>query len=586
MGFSMPHGYGSPQIFLNASTAPAPAAAPSKASQAPSAVVHGQLRGITPLGHSEGTFWWFSNDLGEVAKVKHKDSISSSTLLSLGGHAWCDATYGFDKKDGRAINFQRLAGDLREECLKRGPFNSDRVRGGGVWEEGGRLVVNSKDCFRGGDRHVLGRVTSKFVYSRNADLGIAPDTASATKNEVAEVLAFLKTFNTVNGDSDAKLLIGMLGCMYVPAALQRRPHAYVYGDAGSGKSLLLKLFERLLGPAALSRSNESAAGLRQALRSQSLACLLDESGTDNEQLAKLLEYLRTSADGKKSDKGGASHDQTTFEHRTVALMVGVNPIEMDTQDESRFVMVHLLEHDKATSTSSSHKQYPTEHNEDAQAALGLRIFARMIDAWPRFVSSRLMLERALTGSNRFSDTMTPVLASAYVALHDDDINSIEAAKAWIETFNLDAERERTEIVSPGQQFMQSLASTVVRTNVSGPFDMSIGQLWHRAAHATEAGGGWREELFKLGMRIDRNESREAGESSHRISFAVNNNQALRKIVDEMQGFKGVDLKKLIKRVKGATSTVKTQRMGEYGSPSTLSVPYERPSEKPSALHRD
>jgi hypothetical protein len=539
--------------------------------------------GYIPLAYEQGIYYVWSIDQAEVKQLHESKLEKSSELMSHVGnkYLWNPVNGLIQKSDKgvESINFRKLGGQIRDACILRGNWRSDRVRPAGVWLDDGELVVNSHNAYRVSDGSPLNRA-GKRIYARGRELGVSPDTAVATVEDSQKVLKFLKGFNwkkrskTKSGqltgkDTDALLLLGTLFISYLCAALPHRPHTFVQADANSGKSVLLKFFRFMLGDAGISFSRSNGNGLRQSMKKAGacIACVLDESGSDSKQIATLLEYLRLAFDGSKMPKGTADHVGVEFEIRTIALVVGVIAPEMDAQDARRFLMHEMSPWEGAREANELYTPKNADSNPIVEQ-LGRKMFARALSHWPRLVSTIDALQRVVGVEGGAAETLLPSIAGCYVALHDEDLVDDAAAKAWLDKFDIEDQTARIQKTSVGVEFLDRLSSTIVKTGAAGfGADMSIGTLWDFAYDDTGPRGAWRRELGLHGMKMELDEEGNVRIGIHPTSGGFS------RIVSAMK-WKGGDAASLIMRIPGFS---KETSKGKIGGTSTTyhTIPFER-----------
>ena len=89
-------------------------------------------------------------------------------------------------------------------------------------------------------------------------------------------------------------------------ALKWRPHIWLTGSAGTGKSWVFKnVVRRLLGETALAVQGEtSEAGLRQTLGHDALPVVFDEADIDDRRSADRIQNILTLMRSASTDDGG------------------------------------------------------------------------------------------------------------------------------------------------------------------------------------------------------------------------------------------------------------------------------------------
>ena len=533
--------------------------------------------GYIPLGYSDSTYYVWSVDQGEMKKIPEMKLKDSSLIMSLVGNKYLWDNYCVEnpKTGKKTQDLGAFAGNLRDACVRLKGRSMSKTRGSGVWREGEDLVVNSDEAFYSSDGALADRVNGQHIYLRVRNLGITHDQVAASTADVQNVLSFLKTFRFQRGESDAMLMLGWLFLSFICGALPHRPHAFVHADAGSGKSTLLKFIRFLLGDAHYSASDANEPSLRQSLGKTSIAAILDESGADSAHIATLLRFFRLSYDGTNKGKGGSDGKPTDYEIRSMGLLCGVTAPEMDSQEARRFLMFGMQPTD-GNSGGPQHQLFTLENADENPLVsdLGRKMFKRSLDSWPRLRHAMTLLRgsigRRLKAKDPAADTLVPVIASAFVALHDHDLADDAAADAWLAKFDIRDDLERVQNVASGEEFLEKLASIKVTTKAAGfSTEMTISELWARAHDDEPREGAWRRELGMHGMAIGLDAN---GGTEVRISSTLDGfNELMAKTK-----WKIGSIDSLIRRARGALPYQK-KMPAKIGTIDTrfLSVPYVR-----------
>jgi putative DNA primase/helicase len=137
-------------------------------------------------------------------------------------------------------------------------FNSKWIRGRGAWMDGENVVIHSGEhLIVNGKRTDFHDFNSKYIYEIGEDMGFKAVEGLTTKQS-SVLLDILKLVNWER-EVDAYLLAGW--CVVAPmcGALPWRPHVWLTGGAGSGKSWIFeKIVRRLLGDSAMSVQGETS----------------------------------------------------------------------------------------------------------------------------------------------------------------------------------------------------------------------------------------------------------------------------------------------------------------------------------------
>ncbi|WP_209000462.1 hypothetical protein, partial [Labrenzia sp. DG1229] len=248
----------------------------------------------------------------------------------------------------------------------------------------------------------------------------------------------LMTWNLERGRTDAMLLLGWNGVAMLGAALDWRPSAFIVGEAGTGKSELIKLQKEIQGRGMVSTTNATDAGLYQHAGHDSLPIWIDEmEGDDNaEQAKKLLKMARDAASGSVRIRGGADHKGVEFQARSAFGFSGITPPPIPPANLTRLAIIQLRP------LLSADGIVPKLSDPETT---GARLLRRLVDQWEDFPSIyetyRTVLREA--GHNaRGQNTFGTLLACGHMLLGDDGLEelglpSFEGLQAWGEALAAD-----------------------------------------------------------------------------------------------------------------------------------------------------
>jgi putative DNA primase/helicase len=150
--------------------------------------------------------------------------------------------------------------------------------------------------------------------------------------------------------ASALLVAGWIFLAPICGALRWRPHIWITGPAGSGKTSIVEGYVgALLGNIGLrlDAGSSTAAGTRQTLSCDARPVILDESESDDERgrqrIAELLTIARgaSSASGAKIVKGTAAGVAMDFHVRGAFCMSSIGTQLEKKADTSRFALLSL-----------------------------------------------------------------------------------------------------------------------------------------------------------------------------------------------------------------------------------------------------
>ena len=397
----------------------------------------------TPLGHDRGVYYYHnagSQQIVEMTPAQHTEP----NLRALAPAKFWEREY--QAKSG--ADYKAAAQAMIEACHRRGIFDRTRIRGRGAWFDDGRCVLHLGDrIVIGKDSYMPAAVPSKFHYEAGhpleADLSAPLDNAQAHAfYQLVEMLPWeRKRFAT--------LLAGWCVCAHIGGVLRWRPHVWVIGRKGSGKTYVMSnIVDRVLGENRLFvQSDTSEAGIRQELGGDSLPVMFDEAeGTDHRSIGRLQSVLglvrqSSSETGGRIVKGSTSGKSVHYSIRSCFAFSSINSSLMQESDNSRVSVLEL-------------NQDYSKHPFDEIVRAGDELFrdgyiesfyARAIKLAPIIRENAKTFASAVAivlNEQRAGDQMGALLAGAY-SLHSQKIITPEKAREWV--LEQDWTEERTEV---------------------------------------------------------------------------------------------------------------------------------------------
>lgn len=530
------------------------------------------------LGH-DGKKHYIYNCNKQTLTGYRTNELTDSVLCELDSPEWWDGNFpapggkgGYDRR--RALRW------LFEISHSRGYFNLDSCRGRGAWLDRGRIVFHLGDCLMvNGEVMPLSHLKdAEFVYQLNKRLCDIPDQqlTAAEGKRIAEIADLFGWEEAVSG----ALLAGWCFLAPICGALSWRPHIWIHGGSGSGKSTILQKFTYKLVPKSncvFALGGSSEAGIRQSLQSEGLPLLMDEMESDDPKmkatLTTILELLRNSS----SDSGGSilrgtvSGEAQTFRIRSMACLNSIGVGIEQKQDLDRIEQLALV-------SSTRHKREHWEENIipamrwlDNDKTLPARMMRRAINMVKVINETIALFSREASfvlGGNRHGDQIGTLLGGWWCLQHDrvptlEQVQSVLNAHDW-------SERNATH-ASSEQNVIEAILETVISTNGAGGGRNSLGGLMLQAAGKVIPEGYANEkqsmksaadDLALHGIKVDIDEQK--------VLFHPRN----RELGAALKGSKiESGLSGRLKGIPGAVPTGKSRRIGAASTTGIL-IPFE------------
>lgn len=408
---------------------------------------------ICPLGFDKGTYYYLPATTCQITAIGASNH-NKQTLLGLASMRWFSRHFTRLTQAGNPTTDWVAAADaLLRACEKRGVFTADAVRGRGAWWEGSDIVYHLGNGLWNASTGTTTSLTERrpsHIYEQCASipLGQTNPLSASESRVVHEVFARLLWQNKLS----ATLLAGW--CLIAPicGALQWRPHIWITGDRGSGKSWVLSQIHRLTHPARTLQiaGSTSEAYIRQQLKSDALPVLYDESegqtAAGRERLASMIELLRgASSEGAgKIGRGGPNGRSVAYNIRSCFALSSIYVNLKEAADFSRISILQL---------GTNVGQRPDEWRKTERLAIETftpafsdRLLLRGMSRVPMIQESAYVIASVVRarelGDQRLADQTSILLAGAWSLMRETAITAPQAEKL-IESFNWEAITEDT-----------------------------------------------------------------------------------------------------------------------------------------------
>lgn len=404
------------------------------------------------LGYGEDKYYFYSRERKQII-IRTAASLNESALLELAPIEYWKLAY---MQDSNKLPKSDIVNNLIRQCHSEGLFNPERyTRGRGAWIDDKRLVYHFGDHLNvNGDREEIESFDSKFVYECNTTLN-APNGTSLTDAEGQKILDITSMFRWKQSSS-ALLLAGYIALAPLCGVLRWRPHIWITGGAGSGKSTILNNFVNpMMGNTALFvQGNSTEAGIRQTLRSDALPVVFDEGESNNareaDRIQNILALVRQSSSDSaaKTLKGTTGGKSMSFYIRSMFCMASIQAAIHHQADLERITKLELRNKGGDNSGDEWDKLRDTlysviERDED----LSMRLFQRSINlhkTTKQNIDVFCNVAANKFDSQRKGDQYGTLLAGCW-SLINSNVATVKQAQDWIDQYDWSEYQEGTEV---------------------------------------------------------------------------------------------------------------------------------------------
>lgn len=333
-----------------------------------------------------------------------------------------------------------------------GQFDPEGQVGLGAWMDAGRIVFNSG---RGlwvegeGPRRIREFVGKKnYIVTRHCDMPDFDNPFPANAPEILELLKIIRAIHWAPAGRNVSVMnmFGWLAIGPICGVLPWRPHLYLSGERGVGKSWIINnIINRIFGSyAANVKADSTESGLRNILNGNAFPLIFDEAEgetvEDRARMTKIIRLARHSAtpgDSFVAQGVAGGGGQRQYAIKSTFLMCSITPQLTAAADQTRFGRAHVM-------GGLSHYDFVEKLLEPAERLLtedfSRRFMARMVIRSSDMRRVSQMMYQGLATYNmeqRLIDVYGTYLAGAWLLLRDDVPESGSAAMFWAQqTFNM------------------------------------------------------------------------------------------------------------------------------------------------------
>jgi putative DNA primase/helicase len=379
--------------------------------------------------------------------------------------------------NSQGTNWDAAINALIQRSQSMPMFDSRRIRGRGCWIDGEDVVYHA------GDRLIINGASvaiPKYNSSRRAiyhgALRIDTETEEVASNAESAKLIDLCEMLSWERPLYGKLLAGWLALAPIGGALRWRPHLWVTGPSGSGKSWIVSnIIQALVGDAALHvQGATSEAGIRGMLGSDSLPVVFDEAESEDKASQTRFESILTLARQSSTEtgagivKGTAQGGSVTYLIRSAFLFASIGVAAVKKSDVSRISILQLrknlgrnaAEHfDKVVATwksTVSNDRYCSKFR--ARCIKNAKIIRENCEIFARVAVD-------FTGDKRSADQIGALLAGAY-SLTTSKVVSDAIALEFMQRQDWSGFKSE-DVDNDENQCLAHLAASSIRFDVAG-----------------------------------------------------------------------------------------------------------------------
>lgn len=439
---------------------------------------------FTILGYDREVVYIFQHEAKQLLKFDRKD-MTMNTLLSLAPlQAWLIA-----QSKGEAItkiNKDEAIDSLFREARRLPVFNPARIRGRGAWTDADRHVFHFGDSILcDGKEFRIGKLNSRFIYQAEVPFDVQHHVEALTDAEGDQLLGLASMFRW-SMPASAALLAGWVALAPICGALRWRPHIWLTGGAGCGKSTILENYVNTLTRwcNVYAQGNSTEAGIRQTLGCDAVPVLFDESEQNNDRefsrVQNILALIRqaSSESGAKTLKGTTTGAAMSFHVRSMFCLASIQVGIQQQADRERLTVLSLRSKAEKGSPDEKTSSKMWDEVKERLYLLGRdgtmpdRLFARMLNMLPmvlKAIDVFVMAAAKYFGNQRQGDQYGTLMAGAW-CLISTDLPTVEDATSMIAGFDW-TEHTESAGVDDASKAMTALMEARLKTTYNSEYSV-------------------------------------------------------------------------------------------------------------------
>lgn len=460
------------------------------------------------LGYNQGDYFYLPRGSRQVVALRAKQH-SKSELLALAPLAYWESSY----RGPSGPQWDMAANALIRQSEAAGVYDTSRIRGRGAWWDEGQVVLHLGDALvvDGRSTPIMAAAPRRYIYEAAAPMTVDLEDALGAReaNRLVDICELVSWERPIS----ARLLAGWVAAAPVCGALEWRPHVWLTGSAGAGKSWVLdRVIRAIVGGFGLAVQSETTqAGIRQTLGHDARPVIFDEAeGEDQAAQARIQNVLAlmrqaSSETGSVIIKGTAGGAAQTYRIRSCFALSSIGVGLQAHADLTRVSVLSI----KKDGDQARFRQLKELVAETLTPEWVRRFLARSIRMVPAIRANAAVFAQAgaaVIGSQRLGDQVGALLGACY-SLYQDGVIAPADAREWLAEQDW-SEQKSDDSDTDERKCLQRILEHVARVqSPRGPLERSVAELLRNAA-----GEGPTDQLppdaaldalLRMGIRVDR-----------------------------------------------------------------------------------
>lgn len=420
------------------------------------------------LGFNDGTYYYFPFGTEQIVGIS-TSGHSINSLLSMVSYNkledYVDPS-GSSKPSSSAINMF-CTNALMRKAEGKGVFKpADKVRGCGVWMDAGRTVMHCGDYLivDGVKIELKQMMSGGYVYTKTNRLLNPAD--KELSNAEAYKLRKICELPSWRDPLSGLLLAGWLVAAPICAALEWRPHVWITGPSGAGKTTVVnQIVKKVMGAMSMNvEGGTTESGIRNLMGYDVRPVVFDEAegdGSKKTNMDGVLSLARLSSSGGRTVKYGQD-----CQMRSSFCFSSINPPIKNFADETRISMMELVKVRNAQS-QKNYEDMIASIEETLTPEYARMLLTRTINNLPVFLKNVKTFKKAATGvikGAREADQISVMIAGLWLLSSTKEV-TMEEATAWLEAKDW-GEHTSINIQTDHEVLFEYLCASMIRVDLT------------------------------------------------------------------------------------------------------------------------
>lgn len=387
---------------------------------------------FTALGYDHDKYYFFQNRKKQLLEYG-PSNFTDAGLLGLADLSYWEMEFPADSSLNKKAAINALIG----WCHRAGIYDPSRTRGRGAWTDAGRVVLHmGSQLIVDGDPVDVTGFPSRYIYELDRSF---PDLSpvALSDQEGREIVRLAKMFRW-SMPASAAMLAGWVALAPLCGALKWRPHIWLSGGAGSGKSTILNSYVHVLmnDMGLMAQGNSTEPGIRQELRCDARPVLVDEGEQNDDKerarMQSILAMIRqaSSESAARTYKGTSSGKSMHFHVRSMFCLASIQVGMCHQADKERLTVLNLRpKRESADAAGDWEKIKESLYQLERDKSLPARLFRRSLDLLPITLKNVDVFANAAAkkfGSQRDGDQYGTLMAGVWSLISSKEATPDEA----------------------------------------------------------------------------------------------------------------------------------------------------------------